>query len=331
MAETVLVTGGAGFVGSWCVAELLKQGYSVRATLRSLARADGVRTGVMAETSGKGELSFVAADLTNDAGWEEAMAGVGFVLHVASPLGGTVSGDLITPALDGTLRVLRAAVKAGVRRVVMTSAAATARAPLSSAAVNDETVWADPDDPQFDAYRRSKILAERAAWDFMRAQGATQFTTILPGAVFGPVLLKENFGSVAIIKGLLNGRPSGVPRLGFWVVDVRDLAALHVKAMIAPEAAGERFIAAGDFMWMKEIADVLHGRLGDAAAKVPKRELPDWAVRASSLFVANLKQITPLLGKKIDQSSEKARRVLGFAPRAGADTVIDCARSLLSA
>jgi nucleoside-diphosphate-sugar epimerase len=212
----------------------------------------------------------------------------------------------------------------------MTSAAAAARAPLASKGINDESVWADPNDPQFDAYRRSKILAERAAWDFIRAEGgATQLAAILPGAVFGPVLLKENPGSVAVIQGLLNGRPSGAPRLGFWVVDVRDLAALHVTAMTAPEAAGERFIAAGEFMWMKEIAAVLRARLGDAAANTPQRELPDFAVRVSSLFMPNLREITPLLGKKIAQSSDKARRLLGFSPRPAADTIVDCAQSLL--
>jgi nucleoside-diphosphate-sugar epimerase len=331
MTNTVLVTGGAGFVASWCVAELLKQDYVVRATLRDLSRAERIRQALAPETQAKGELAFVAADLTEDAGWDSAMEGVDYVLHVASPLGGAVRGDLIAPAREGTLRVLGAAAKAKVKRVVMTSAAAAARAPLASKAVNDESVWADPNDPQFDAYRRSKILAERAAWDFIHAEGgAMQFTAILPGAVFGPVLLKENLGSAAIIQGLLNGRPSGAPRLGFWVVDVRDLAALHIRAMIAPEAAGERFIAAGEFMWMKDIAAVLRARLGDAAAKAPQRELPDFAVRVSSLFAANLRQITPLLGKQIAQSSDKARRVLGFSPRPAAETVVACAQSLLT-
>jgi len=165
---------------------------------------------------------------------------------------------LIVPARDGTLRVLRAAVKAGVKRVVMTSAAATARPPLSSGRISDETVWSDPSDLQFDAYRVSKILAERAAWDFMsRNAGSTQFTAILPGAVFGPILSPQNLGSVQIIQGLLNGRPAAVPRLGFWIVDVRDLADLHIRAMSSPAAAGQRFIAAGEFMWMADIAAAL--------------------------------------------------------------------------
>ena len=244
--ELVLVTGGGGYVAGWCVVELLRQGYRVRTTVRSLDREREIRDAIAGQVRGDDRLTAVIADLTRDAGWDAAMAGCDYVLHVASPLGGEAGADLIAPAREGTLRVLRAAAGAGVRRVVMTSAAATARPPLDSNIVSNESVWASPDDPQFDSYRISKILAERAAWDFMAEAGATErLTTILPGAVFGPVLFKQNLGSVRIIKRLLEGRPPALPRLGFAVVDVRDLAALHVRAMTTPEAAGQRFLATG--------------------------------------------------------------------------------------
>jgi nucleoside-diphosphate-sugar epimerase len=209
----------------------------------------------------------------------------------------------------------------------MTSAAATARPPLTSGRVSDESIWADPADPQFDAYRVSKILAERAAWDLMNsAAGPTEFTTILPGAVFGPILARENLGSVKIIQNLLAGRGPGLPRLGFWIVDVRDLAKLHVRALTAPNAAGQRFLAAGDFMWMEDIAKTIRDTL---KLRIPVRRLPTFVVRMALPFMPAFKPLAPLLGKKFPLTTEKARRELGFTPRPAAETVIDCARSLL--
>jgi nucleoside-diphosphate-sugar epimerase len=334
MAETVLVTGGTGFVAGWCVVELLQRGYTVRTTVRDLAKAPAVRAALGPAASAGDRLGVFAADLTADAGWAEAMAGCDYVLHVASPLGGGApSGDpdaLVAPARDGTLRVLRAASEAGVRRVVMTSAAATARPPHASGRISDETIWADPADPQFDGYRRSKILAERAAWDFMAANpGPTTLTTILPGAVFGPVLTKANLGSVAIIAGLLHGRPPALPRLGFWIVDVRDLADLHIRAMTAPQAAGQRFIAAGDFMWMEDVAQALRAGLGAWAGKTPTRRLPTVLARLLAPFNPQLRGLVPMLDRTNPLTADKARRVLGFSPRPAATTVVDCAESLL--
>lgn len=333
MNECVLVTGGTGFVARWCIVSLLEGGYHVRATLRDLAKADAVRRSIAAVSDATDRLSFARADLTGDDGWAEAMEGCTYVLHVASPLGGVSGGGrdaYVTPAREGTLRVLSAAVDAGVRRVVMTSAAATTRPPLDSGLASDETRWADPDDPQFDNYRVSKILAERAAWKFMEGK-ATEFATVLPGAVFGPVLSSENLGSVKIIGDLVGGRPRFLPRLGFWVVDVRDLADLHVTAMTAPEAAGERFLAAGDFQWMEEIAATLRLGLGVDGRKVPTRRLPTALVRLLAPLSADLKPLAPLLGRKFALSSDKARRLLGFAPRPVNATILDCARSLIAA
>jgi len=330
VAQTVLVTGGTGFIAGWCIVQLLERGYAVRTTVRDAAKEQRVRAAVRSNTD---RLSVVVADLNDDRGWDAAVAGCDYVLHVASPLGGGAVKDrhaLVAPARDGTLRVLRAAAKAGVKRVVMTSAAATARPPLTSDRVSDESIWADPEDPQFDAYRVSKILAERAAWDFMQSEGkASMLTTILPGAVFGPLRDAENLGSVQIIHGMLRGRPGALPRLGFWIVDVRDLADLHIRAMTAAAAAGQRFIAAGEFMWMEGMAKTLRAQLGEQGAKVPTRRLPDFVVRLLLPFMANLRTLAPLLGRRFPINTDKSRKVLAFAPRPAAATLVDCARSLL--
>lgn len=332
MTETVLVTGGNGYIAGWCIVGLLRRGYAVRATLRDASREAALRMSVKAGGESDECLSICIADLTRDAGWDEAIAGCDHVLHVASPLGGKATGGrdaFVAAARDGTLRVLDAAVKAGVKRVVMTSAAATTRPPLDSGRISEETNWADPEDPQFDAYRRSKILAERAAWEFMDAHPATAFTTILPGAVFGPILNADARGSVQIIGDLLEGKPAALPRLGFWIVDVRDLADLHIEAMTAPQAAGQRFIAAGDFLWLEDMARILRARLGKRGAQVPSRRLPGFVVKLLLPFRPHLRTLAPLIGRRFELTSRKARQVLGFSPRPVEATLTDCAESLL--
>ncbi|MGH9886330.1 MAG: SDR family oxidoreductase [bacterium] len=334
MAETVLVTGGTGFVAGWCIAKLLQQGYAVRTTVRKPAKEASVRAAVASDEDSRDRLSFFTADLNRDDGWDAALAGCNYVLHVASPLGGTPPEDpnaLIAPARDGALRVLRAATQAGVARVVMTSStAACTPAPTREERVGNETIWTDPTLPNVTAYRQSKVLAERAAWDYMAAKaGATTFTTVLPTAVFGPLLTMEGLGSVQVILRILQGRPPGIPRLGFSIVDVRDLADLHILAMTAPEAAGERFIGAGDYMWMAEIASTLRAQLGERAAKVPTRGIPDFVFRTLARFVPPLRNLTPGLGRRQSFTSAKAQSVLGFSPRPATTTVVDCAESLL--
>jgi dihydroflavonol-4-reductase len=331
MTETVLVTGGTGFIARWCIVELLHRGYLVRTTVRSLSGEPSVRNAVARVNDPADRLAVVAADLTSDEGWDAAVAGCDYVLHIASPLGLDGSSDLVGPARDGALRVLRAATAAGVKRVVMTSAA-NAASPSSyrDGGVSDEDLWTDPDVPGLSAYRRSKTLAERAAWNLMQtAGGSTTLTTILPGAVFGPILDLDNLGSVQVVARLLQGKMRGTPRIGLEVVDVRDVADVHIRAMTSPQAAGERFLATGEFMWIADIAEVLRDRLGADAAEVPSRALPDVLVRLVALFDPGLRAITPSLGRKSMHTNAKAERALGWRPRPGADTVVDCARSLI--
>jgi nucleoside-diphosphate-sugar epimerase len=328
----VLVTGGTGFVAGWCIAELLQRGYRIRTTVRSLEKSAAVIGAVSTVTDSGDRLSFVAADLSSETGWPEAVAGTDYVLHVASPLDSQDPQALIVPARDGTLRVLRASAAAGVRRVVLTSAANTA-SPSSYAeeGITGETLWTDPDGPALTAYRRSKTVAEKAAWDFMSAyDGSMTLTSILPGAVFGPILSKDNLGSVRIIARMVEGKMPGVPRIGLEVVDVRDLADIHIRAMTAPEAAGQRFLATGEFTWMREMAQTLRTGLGDAGAKVPTRQLPDFLVRFSSLFDRSLRAITVSLGRRNQHSTAKAQRLLDWQPRSAAQTVIACAESLIA-
>lgn len=333
-AQRVLVTGGSGFIGGWCIVELIKRGYEVRATLRSRDHEAAIRRAVAEHSDAGDRLSFRVLDLNSDTGWAEAAVGCDYVLHVASPLGIGMPKDpraLIAPAVDGTLRVLRAAAAAGVKRVVLTSSCAAASPRRFTDGVEtDETLWTDAGDPKLGAYRKSKTLAEKAAWDFMAGyQGPMQLTTILPGAVFGPVLWKERLGSVSLIQRLLQGKVPRNPRLGFQIVDVRDLADLHIRAMTSPAAAGERFIAVGDFLWVAEVSNVLRARLGEAAARVPRRPMPDWVLRAMALFSPTVRELLPGLGRRHRFSAAKARDRLGWRSRASSTAVGDCAASLI--
>lgn len=333
MADKVLVTGGTGYVARACIAALMAKGYEVCATVRDPGKEAAVRAAVESDATSGGKLSFAVADLLADAGWDEAVQGCRYVLHVASPLGlGTAAPEqMIETARDGTLRVLDAVVRAGVERVVMTSAAnASSPDSYEEEGVTDETLWTNPDAPGLIPYRRSKTLAERAAWDFMQQQGrGNTLTTILPGAVFGPVLSAENLNSVQVVGRMLRGEMAGIPRIGFEIVDVRDLADIHLRAMVAADAAGERFLATGEFMWMSEIAEVLRASCGPLAAKVPTLELSDQQVRQLAEIHPELREIAVALGRRNRHSIEKARRVLGWIPRPARETVADCGRSLI--
>ncbi len=259
--STVLVTGGSGFIGSHCILQLLAAGHQVRTTVRSQKREADVRAMLKEGGADPGDrLSFIAADLENDAGWSEAVAGCEYVLHVASPFPQNVpknEDELIVPAREGALRVLRAARDAGVKRVVLTSSfAAIGYGQKPQNTPFDETNWTDPDGEDVRPYVKSKTLAERAAWDFIASEGGDlELSVVNPVGVFGPVLGPDYSTSILLVQRLMDGAMPGCPRLYFGIVDVRDVADLHIRAMTHPGAKGERFLAvAGDFMSMRDIA-----------------------------------------------------------------------------
>ncbi len=332
----VLVTGGSGFIGSHCILQLLAAGHQVRTTVRNLKREGDVRAMLKQGGADPGDrLAFVAADLEADAPWPAAVAGCEFVLHVASPFPPSIPKDeneLIVPAREGALRVLRAVRDAGVKRVVLTSSfAAIGYGQPPQSAPFDETNWTNPDGDDVRPYVKSKTLAERAAWDFMARQGGSlELAVVNPVGVFGPVLGPDYSTSILLVQRLMDGAMPGCPRLEFGVVDVRDVADLHLRAMTDPAAQGERFLAvAGDFMSMLAIAQVLKSRLGQAVRRVPTRQLPNWLVRLASLRDPAVKQILPELGKFKNATNGKARRVLGWAPRSNEEAIVATAESLV--
>jgi nucleoside-diphosphate-sugar epimerase len=332
MAETVLVTGGSGFLGGWCVVDLLGRGYEVRTTVRDLAREAEVREAVGSQLDAGEKLSVLAADLTRDDGWGEAVAGCDYVLHVASPFPPVQPKDpdeLIVPAREGTLRVLSAALEANARRIVVTSSVAAIAGGAKGPGPLTEDDWTDLDFPGLSPYVRSKTIAERAAWELVEERGERErLTTINPGAILGPPLSRDASFSLQVIERLLKGTP-GAPRIGFSFVDVRDVAKLHVDAMLSPAAGGERFIAAAEFLWMAEVAAVLRRELGDDARKVPTRKVPDLLVRAMGLFDPSVRTITNQLGKKLAYSNEKAKSLLDFAPRPVPESIAETGRRMV--
>ncbi|MFT4109291.1 SDR family oxidoreductase [Propionicimonas sp.] len=337
MTAKVLVSGGSGFIAGHCIQQLLDAGHQVRATLRSLSQEAAVRA-VLADAgvAAGGNLDFAAADLTSDAGWPEAVRGVDVVLHVASPVRpGQVDNedDLIVPAREGALRVLRAARDAGVKRVVLTSAFhAVSWGHPHTDHVFTEDDWTVLDGPGTDAYGRSKTLSERAAWEFIeREGGALELVTMLPVAVMGPVMGDSITGSNEIIQRMLAGGMPVLPNLSIPVVDVRDVARAHLLAMTPPEAAGQRFLLSnGPAIPLAEIAATIRRQLGDAAAKVPTRRLPDLLFRLAALVNPEFRGMAPELGYVKQTSSAKARELLGWVPRDPHEAIVAAAESLVA-
>ncbi|WP_127507367.1 SDR family oxidoreductase [Actinoplanes solisilvae] len=301
---TVLVTGGSGFIASHTIQQLLDQGYDVRTTARKAGRL---------------KVREFEADLLGDNGWADAVKGADYVLHVASPVRpGPVDNedDLIVPAREGTLRVLRAARDAGVKRVVLTSAFhAVGWGHPHDDHVFTEQDWTVLDGPGTDAYGRSKTLAEQAAWAYARESGL-ELTTILPVAVMGPFENRQVSGANHIVQQILSGRMPGYPNLWVPIVDVRDVADAHIRAMTSDNAAGQRFLlSSGPAMSLEQIGAVLHDRLG---ADVPTGTIPDEAMGAD-----------PDLGYARKLSSEKARRLLGWHARPAAEAIVAAGKSLI--
>lgn len=332
--ETVLVTGGTGFIAQHCMLALLEAGYRIKTTVRSLSREGEVRANLKTGGAEPGDrLSFVVADLGSDRGWAEAAADCAYAFHGASP---TPSGDQVSeedwvrPAVDGNLRLLRAARDAGVKRVVLTSAFGAIGAghkPLGRLFV--EADWSDLTG-NIAPYQKSKTLAERASWNFIAQEGrGLELASVNPTMVLGPALGPDYSHSIRTIKQMLDGQP-GHPKIKTCVVDVRDVADLHVRAMTHPAANGERFLAtSGDSLWMVEIAKLLKERMGAAASNVSTRVLPNLLVRSMALTNPAMKGLVPLLGADLGASGEKARRLLGWAPRSRVDAIVASAESLV--
>ena len=333
--ETVLVTGGSGYIAGWIIVQLLAQGCCVRTTVRSRSRETAVRDAIATQVDAGNRLSFFVADLLNDEGWSDAVSGCNCVMHVASPMGqGEPKADLVRPAREGTIRVLKAARQAAVKRVVLTSSTVAAKGPLKPAqvapAATNESTWTNPEEKGLGEYARSKTLAERAVWEFAeQTSGAMELVTILPGMVLGPIMTGTISGSVELISRMLTGKVPALPRVGFSVVDVRDLAALHIQAMRAPEAAGQRFLGVGDFLWMSEMAKLLRDNLGPQASKVPTRRLPDFVLRLAALFQYEARFMAPMLGQRTHFDVSKAATLLGWHPRPASDVVLACANDLI--
>ncbi len=334
MNESVLVTGGTGFIAQHCILALLDAGYRVKTTVRSLTREAEVRANLKAGGAEPGDrLSLVAADLGSDNGWAEAAAGCAYVLHGASP---TPSGnqvreeDWVRPAVDGNLRVLRAARDTGAKRVVLTSAfGAIGAGHRALARPFVETDWSDLTG-NVAPYQKSKTLAERAAWDFVaREGGGLELAAINPTMVLGPALGPDYSHSIRTIKEMLEGQP-GYPKIKTCVVDVRDVADLHLRAMIDPAAKGERFLAtSGKSLWLAEIAKLLKARMGASAGRVSTRTLPNLLIRSMAITNPTMKGLVPLLGADLDASGDKAQRLLGWSPRPREEAIVASAESLI--
>ncbi len=334
-SQPVLVTGASGFLATHCVIQLLEQGYKVRGTLRTLSRENEVRETVRKFVNADDRLEFVSADLKEDAGWEQAVQGCEYVFHVASPfplLEPEHEDELIKPAVEGTLRVLRTAHAAGVKRVIQVSSNASVSAGhFGENRTFTEDDWSYLDKP-IGAYSKSKTLAERAAWDFVNGAENTrkmELATVNPPFIVGPILNKDFPTSAEVINTLLRGQVPGVARIKMGVVDVRDVAAAMILAMTTPEAAGNRFLCSGGTIWVKEIAEILHKGYGSRGYKIPRVVLPVFLARLVALFDKKVALIIPSLNWDYELSNEKTKRILNWKPRSNEEAILSMAESLI--
>ena len=333
--HTVLVTEGTGFVGVHCILQLLQKGYKVRTTIRSINRKNEVIE--MLKAGGINtfdNLEFAEADLTADTNWTNAVKNSDYVLHVASTIGAAVPKDeneMIRSAVEATIRLLKAAENASVKRVVMTSNfGAVGYSHKDKVRVITEENWTDFNEKGLSAYNKSKILAERAAWDFIKNDGRNlELSVINPMAIFGPSLGQDLPSELDLLKKLLDGSMKAVPNITLGIVDVRDLADLHIQAMTNPAAKGQRFLAlSGKITTLPEIAVLLKKNLGDRANKVSTKQIPDWIVRCASLFSPIAKNVVPQLSRYRNASNEKAKILLGWQPRSNEEAILASVESL---
>ena len=334
-AKWILVTGGTGFVGIHTILQLIQKGYKVKTTIRSLVKKEDVLD--MLAKGGitmPADLCFIEADLTKDANWDEAVKDCEYVHHIASPIGLSIpksEEEMIRPAVDGTIRVLRAAKKAGVKRVIMTSNfGAVGYSHKDHSQLITEESWTDPNEKGLSAYNKSKVLAERAAWEFInREGGGLELVVTNPMGIFGPALGADLSSGFQLLKNILDGSMKALPKLTLGLVDVRDVADLHIRAMTSPQAAGQRFLAlAGGTMSLPQIARLLRLQRPQLATRVSSKTLPDWMVRLSAPFNSRARAIAPMLGINRNASNEKARRILGWQPRSNEEAILASVESL---
>jgi dihydroflavonol-4-reductase len=327
--KLVVVTGITGFLGSHIAIQLLNQGYQVRGTLRSLARSQNIEQVIMSHvTDAQTRLSFVECDLLNDSGWDQAMEGADYVIHSASPFLAYLpkdEDDIVKPAVEGTLRVLAAANKHSIQRVVLTSSVAAALYGDDITA-QTELSWSNPTSKHVTPYYKSKILAEKAAWNYAQ-QANFEMSTVLPGLILGPVLESDYGTSAEVIIKLMNRSLPAIPNIGFTISDVRDVALAHILAMSSDNAKGERFLATGKFMWLNEIADVLRDHYPNH--KIPQYSLPNWLAKLVACFDPALKTVIADLGFKHNIINHKTKTRLKWQPRAEIQSITDTAQSLI--
>lgn len=329
--SVVVVTGGTGFLASWIVRRLLEGGHDVRATVRSEAKGEVLRRMLQAEGVDTTDLSTPVADLGSPLGWDEVMAGADHVMHTASPLGGDNPDDpeLVTLARDGVEHVLRAAAQAGVRKVVMTSSRGAAfprrKDPRTQV---DESFWTDPDNPEITQYVKSKLVAERTAWEILDDRSGVALTTILPGAIFGPAMGGGSSSTKALFTAILEGSPS--PKVLYTIVDVRDLAELHLLAMENPAADGQRFLAEAGDMSMPDMARLLREHLGERGDRISDRTVPTLLVRLMARRNPTMRVLGTMIGTHFRHTHDKATRLLGWHPRPVEETVVDSAEYVLA-
>jgi dihydroflavonol-4-reductase len=334
-SEPVLITGASGFLATHCIIQLLEQGYKVRGTLRTMSRENEVRETVQKYVNANDRLEFVNTDLTQDAGWEQAVYGCEYVFHVASPfplLDPRHEDELIKPAVEGTLRVLRAAHSAKVKRVIQVSSnAAVSTGHGGENRTFNEADWSRLDKP-IGAYSKSKTLAERAAWDFINGAENThkmELVVINPPLIAGPILTKHFPTSAELPSTLMRRQVPGVARIKMGVVDVRDVASAMILAMNTPEAAGQRFLTSSATIWVKDVADILHKQFSGRGYKINRLVFPVFLVHLIALFDKKVALVKPSLNWDFELSNEKTKRILGWQPRSAEEAILSMAESLI--
>ncbi|MCO4823891.1 MAG: aldehyde reductase [Amylibacter sp.] len=317
--KKILVTGGSGFIAKHIVLQLLNEGFEVRASVRSMDRSAEIMAAMVLHAKNTDSLdtrlTFCELDLNSDAGWDDALQNCQALMHTASPFPMEQPEDeqvLIKPAVEGTLRALKAAQKAGVERIILTSSIVSIYNKRLAAGRNryDETDWSETNSLMATAYSKSKTQAEKAAWNYVREHPELKLTSICPSLVLGPPLDGKIGASLGVIARLMNGKDPMVPNLGMALVDVRDIAQMHVRALQRPESAGNRFIGSERFMWMRDIALVLKAEYPDR--KIPLRVAPDWLMRIMGMFDKTIKGILPTLGREIPLDNSAAAEILGI-------------------